>query len=182
MRSFAASSPVDLNAPLTSFSKCHAGIVAQLQAAAGLPEMIDAAAKARGIADQLVKLFDRGVMQHHADEEKELFPAVQRSAHAGDEAQRVAGMVDRLVREHRTIERLWKRVEPPLRSTARGHPQAVDGALMNELVHLYLGHAKFEEEQFLPLAQEILGRNGDHMAALGIALHLRHAEVPVGYV
>ncbi|MEY2688035.1 MAG: hypothetical protein RL375_2233, partial [Pseudomonadota bacterium] len=28
---------------------------------------------------------------------------------------------------------------------------------------------------FLPLSQTILGRNGDHMAALGLSLHTRHA-------
>ena len=35
---------------------------------------------------------------------------------------------------------------------------------------------------FLPLAERILGRNGNHMAALGLALHLRHAPQPIGYV
>jgi hypothetical protein len=46
----------------------------------------------------------------------------------------------------------------------------------------YLVHANFEEQWFLPLAERILGRDGNHMAALGMALHLRHAKVPAGYV
>ena len=28
---------------------------------------------------------------------------------------------------------------------------------------------------FLPLSQTILGRNSNHMAALGVSLHMRHA-------
>jgi hypothetical protein len=35
---------------------------------------------------------------------------------------------------------------------------------------------------FLPVAERILSRNGEHMAALGLALHLRHAPLVVGYV
>jgi hypothetical protein len=41
------------------------------------------------------------------------------------------------------------------------------------LVELYLEHAQLEEEVFLPLADAILTRNSNHMAALDIALHLR---------
>ena len=39
----------------------------------------------------------------------------------------------------------------------------------------YKAHARFEEQQFLPLSKTILGRNGDHMAALGVSLHMRRA-------
>lgn len=46
---------------------------------------------------------------------------------------------------------------------------------IDALVNLYLDHARYEEEVFLPLAKSILGRNGDHMAALGMSLHMRHA-------
>ena len=35
------------------------------------------------------------------------------------------------------------------------------------------GHARYEEAQFLPLSKTILGRNGDHMAALGVSMHMR---------
>jgi hypothetical protein len=31
-----------------------------------------------------------------------------------------------------------------------------------------------EEQAFLPLAQKVLGRNGNHMAALGLSLDMRH--------
>lgn len=44
------------------------------------------------------------------------------------------------------------------------------------LVTDYLTHARFEEAQFLPLAQRSLGRNSHHMAALGSSQHIRHAS------
>ena len=46
---------------------------------------------------------------------------------------------------------------------------------MVALVSTYANHARFEEQVFLPLAHSILSRNGNHMAALGVSLHLRHA-------
>ena len=39
----------------------------------------------------------------------------------------------------------------------------------------YKGHARFEEQSFLPLSKTILGRNGDHLAALGVSMHMRRA-------
>jgi len=38
----------------------------------------------------------------------------------------------------------------------------------------YRAHAWFEEQEFLPLSQTILSRNPNHMAALGLSLHMRH--------
>ena len=45
---------------------------------------------------------------------------------------------------------------------------------LSRLVSQYRAHAQFEEQEYLPLAQQILGRNGNHMAALGLSLHMRH--------
>lgn len=40
----------------------------------------------------------------------------------------------------------------------------------------YQRHASVEETEFLPLAQEILERNSNHLAALGLSLHMRHVK------
>ena len=50
------------------------------------------------------------------------------------------------------------------------------------LVAAYLAHADFEEEAFLPLAATVLGRNDNHMAALGLSLHMRHAPPVTAYI
>lgn len=173
---------VDPQAPLNGFSQCHAGILAQLDALAGLPALMAAAAQARSVATKTVELFQHSVFEHHAEEESELFSAVLRSADSGSERDLVQGIVERLTREHRAIESLWKRVQPAVSATAKGKPAEVDAPAVAELVHAYGTHARFEETEFLPLAQTILGRNGNHMAALGLALHMRHAQQPVGYI
>jgi hemerythrin-like domain-containing protein len=61
-----------------------------------------------------------------------------------------------------------------LRKVAKGQDTALDVFALQAMVQRYQAHAKLEEQVFLPLAQTILGRNGNHMAALGLSLHMRH--------
>jgi hemerythrin-like domain-containing protein len=165
---------VNLDGPLNSFSQCHAGILSQLEALAGLPALMAAAAQARSVAASTLALFQHGMVKHHGDEERELFPAVLRSAQ-GAESDRVQSVVDRLTGEHRTLEALWKRIEPALNAGAKGKATYVDEDVVAELVRAYTIHARFEEQEFLPLAHIVLGRNGNHMAALGLSLHMRQS-------
>lgn len=174
--------PVDPQAPLAGFSQCHAGITRQLEELDGLPELARAAQRAREVAAAAEALFRDAVLEHHADEEKDLFPAVLRSAAPGEERSRVDAMVQRLTAEHRAVEAIWERLRPEVHLAAQGRPAELDGALLRQLVRGYLQHAKFEEEQFLPLAATILRRDGNHLAALGLSLHLRHVPQPVGYI
>lgn len=173
---------VHLESPLEGFSKCHASILSQLQAFADLPALVAAADRAQTIAADTLVLFQDSVYGHHEDEETDLFPAVLRSAHQGEEFDRAQLMVERLAAEHRAMETLWKKLQPAVKAAARGKRCDLDVAAVEELVRAYVAHARFEEQQFLPLAREILVRNGNHMLALGVALHLRHAPSISGYI
>jgi hypothetical protein len=174
--------PVDMATPLNRFSQCHAGIARQLQALTDLPRLLEAAARAREVATRTVAVLKGGVLEHHAEEERDLFPTVLRSAVAGEERDCVQVMVHRLTAEHRELEALWKKLEPAGRDAARGKPAVLDAGVAAELAQRYLAHAHYEEESFLPLADTILRRNGDDMAELGLLLHLRHAPRPIGYL
>jgi hypothetical protein len=168
-----------LHAPIRQFSGSHDGILRGLQARSELPALAAAMEQARIKAAATLELFDKVVIGHHADEEQELFVSVQRSCRDAREAAQVQTMVDRLKAEHRAVEAMWKKVRPAVAHTAAGK---VQGPAYTEdvakLVRLYGEHARFEEETFLPLADQILSRNENHMAALDIALHLRHAPPP----
>jgi hypothetical protein len=168
--------------PIATFSSCHAGIVTGLAVFAGLPELVDAAARSRKIAADVLSLFEGAVLEHHREEEAELFPAVLRSAAPGAERTRVAEISERLVLEHRMIESLWSRIKPSVKAAVAGRAAAMDGFEVARLVQTYAAHAHFEETELLPLAQEILGRDGNHMAALGLSLHMRHAPRRMGYI
>lgn len=161
--------------PLDTFSQCHAGILGRLATLAQMPALLDAAARARDAARDMAAFFRGPMFEHHREEEHELFPAVRASAEAGRERDRVQAIVERLTREHRLVETSWSRLEPALEAAAKGREARLDVDALGDFVGLYTAHARYEERVFLPLAQEILGRNGDHMAALGLSMHLRHA-------
>lgn len=160
--------------PIEDFSTCHAGILEKLGALGSLSELLRAAAEARRIAAMAAEFYRTTVRAHHEEEERELFPAVLASAAAGPELEQVRALTARLTREHREVEAGFERIEPALRAAAKGHEAALDAAEVGALVQRYEAHARFEEQVFLPLAQQILGRNGNHLAALGLSLHLRH--------
>ena len=162
------------DAPLQDFSRCHVGFVTVLEAALGLPEMIDAAARSRACAADLLRMFHNRLLAHHDDEERDLFPAVLRVAQPGTEADRAQAMVTQLVREHREIAQLWKQLEPAVQAIANGDLPRLDSALLHELVRRFNEHVRLEEEEFLPFAQQVLARQAEDMAMLGLALHRRH--------
>lgn len=169
------------DAPITNFSNCHVGILSHLSALGDLPALLAPAARARKIAEESLGFFSDAVYEHHAEEERELFPAVLASAAPGDELARVQAMVERLTREHRQVEAAWTRLAPHLKQIAKGQPAELDTAALEALVRDYSAHAAIEEAEFLPLCHTILSRNSNHMAALGLSLHMRHLAPPIGH-
>lgn len=164
----------DTDAPIDHFSHCHVGIFAQLDRMGDLPALLAPAAQARKIAEQSLGFFNKGMYEHHSEEEKDLFPAVRSSAHVGEERMKVEALIDQLVADHRALEKLWESLEPGLQKVAKGQDSTLDTTALQSMVARYQAHATLEETQFLPLAEQILGRNSNHMAALGLSLHMRH--------
>lgn len=162
------------NAPITHFANCHVGIFAQLDRMGDLPALLGPAAQARKIAEQSLAFFSTGMYTHHSEEEKDLFTAVRASANAGAERLKVEALIEQLTQDHRSLEKLWESLEPSLRKVAKGQDAMLDVTALHAMVERYQSHAKLEEQDFLPLAQMILGRNDNHMAALGLTLHMRH--------
>jgi hemerythrin-like domain-containing protein len=177
-----AATAVDADAPLTNFSHCHEGILKRLTALDELPALLAPAARAREVAEQSVEFFREAIFEHHLEEERELFPAVLASAQPGEEAERVQSMVRRLTNEHRMLEGLWKRLEGGLKKVAKGHSTELDVTEIHRMVVDYSAHATYEEAEFLPLSEKILSRNSNHMAALGLSLHMRHAKPVNAYI
>ena len=164
----------EADSPLHDFSSCHAGFVTVLRAALDLPEMIVTAARSRSCAADTLKMFRDRLLAHHDDEERDLFPAVLQIAEPGEEAERARTMVAQLIREHREIAQLWKQLEPAMQAVANGYLPRLDSALLHELVSRFNEHVRIEEEEFLPFAQQVLARQTEDLAMLGLALHRRH--------
>jgi len=172
---------VDIDAPLATLHHAHGAIVGQLAELEDLPRLVVLSQRARELAARVLVLFNGEVLRHHQEEERQLFPAVQRSA-AAEERPGIARMVERLRSEHRWIERLWRELEPDLKLAARGRAEQLDAGKVTQLVRLYGQHAAFEEQHFLPLAQAILARRPHHLQALGLAMHMDRLPEISGHV
>lgn len=151
--------------PIEDFSHCHVGILKKLDLLGELPALLEPAARAREAVEQAVVFFREAIFEHHLDEERELFPAVLASAAPGDERDKVQAMVWQLTDEHRDLEHTWKGLESALKKVAKGQAVEVNVPDIQKLVTQYRAHAQFEEQAFLPLSQDILGRNAHHLTA-----------------
>ena len=147
-----------------------------------MPALLAPAQRARAVAEDIVKFFRAAAFEHHEEEEQELFTAVLADARPGEERERVQAMIALLTREHRDIEKQWNALEPQLKKLAKGQAVDIDPQAIASLVAQYKAHARFEELEFLPLSEKILGRNSDHMAALGLSLHMRHQPIFLGHI
>jgi len=165
------------NAPIRSFSHSHDGIVRHLEAMKALPELLRAAEQAREVAEQTRSFFRDVIFEHHQEEERALFEAALASAAEGEELAQMKAAIDRLTREHRTVEAVCKQLEPDLKKMAKGQPCKLDLVAIDNLIREYSAHARFEEDDFLPKADQILSRNPNHMAALGLSLHVRNVSL-----
>jgi hemerythrin-like domain-containing protein len=182
MNTSSAPSNAESDNAIGQFSHAHAGIVMQLDRLAALPALLAPARMAQDYARRTVDFFRVAVFEHHKEEEEELFPAVLSSAKAGEERELVTTLIDALTTEHRLIEGLWRQLEPDLKKVAKGQGFEVDNRLLEDLVTRYQLHARSEETRFLPMAETILGRNNNHMAALGLSLHMRHQHAPIAHI
>ena len=113
---------------LASFARSHTRIVDQMNRLQRLPAQLAQRGldeDVRASAATIHRFFNDVVLEHHDEEERELFPALRHSAAPGDEAGLVASLVARLEREHRELESMWDRVEPALRRLGRQQLQAI---------------------------------------------------------
>jgi len=170
--------------PLQDFSGCHEGIINNFHQLLRLLVLINEtpdSPKIKQIAKKQLNFFKEVVLEHHQEEEQELFTAVMESAAEGDEADLARKYIKRLVSEHRNLENMWKKIEDDIRRLSKGDAVDLDRATVERLAVEYLAHAEFEEQYFLPLSAKLLSKND--LSALGLSLHMRHMDTKIlGYI
>jgi len=62
---------------------------------------------ARQTAANILRYFDTAGPNHHADEERDLFPLLRAGSH-GPEAVELAALLESLIAEHRLMEQAWQ--------------------------------------------------------------------------
>jgi hemerythrin-like domain-containing protein len=154
------SSPaVGFEVPLAMLSACHGRIEQQCSTLRRLVTHLavhGADVAAREAAAAVMRYFDSAAVHHHADEERDLFPALLEAV-AGSDAVCVRELTAGLVAEHRELEGHWRRVRDALAPLAAGAAASLAAPDVEALVVLYERHIAREEAELLPMAARLLG-------------------------
>ncbi len=160
-------------APLEMLASCHIRIKHQcntLQRLATHLRSYGSDDQAQQAAQAIVRYFDTAALDHHADEEQDLFPALLESV-AGSDPVCIRQLIDRLCHEHRKLEAAWRKLRKPLLRIAAGQTADLPQHDVDEFVSQYTDHLEVEENELLPMANRLLGEH--HITQIGHAMRER---------
>lgn len=165
--------------PLEMLLACHRRIEKQLATLERLRIHLHSHgvdADASTAAQALLRYFTRAAVDHHADEERDLFPLLERRITEAQDRERFRALRESLEREHRMVEAQWARLRKPLEGIAEGFTRALAEADVRSFAEAYARHIGVEEAAF----QEFFERwiSADDRAALGSSMAARRARKP----
>jgi len=170
---------VGFEAPLEMLSACHARIEQQCEILQRLVRHVahlGTDAQARSAAAGVMRYFDTAAVDHHADEEVDLFPALI-EAMAGSDAVCLRELTAGFAMEHRELESRWRQVREALARVAAADPTSLDADAIAAFVGLYQRHIAREEGELLPMAARLL--DYDALDRVGRAMRERRGVAPV---
>lgn len=166
-------------APLEMLAACHGRVQRQCQTLQRLlPHVAQHGADdaARQAAVAVMRYFDTAAVDHHADEELDLFPAL-REALAGSDAVCVVALIDALRGEHRQLEALWRALRSQLNALATGDAAALQAQSIDRFIATYERHIEREDTELLPMAARLLDDRA--LQSIGAAMRERRGIAPV---
>lgn len=171
--------PAGFDEPLEMLQGCHRRIERQLETLKRLRVHLAARsvdAEASAAAQGVLRYFELAAANHHADEEKDLFPLLESRIDDGGEAARFRAFRAALEQDHRTLEAAWGRLKKPLEAIADGLSRPLPEAEVQSFVAAYAHHILAEETSLLELCNRWL-RDEDR-ETLGRAMAARRKVAP----
>lgn len=147
-----------VEAPLEMLAACHMRILRQCDTLERLISHLQTNGvdqQARQAASNIMRYFNTAAIDHHADEEQDLFPAMLESV-GGSDAVCIKDLIYTLENQHAHLERLWIKIKPNLNEISNGIDSDVCNETIRTFVNSYRTHIKLENEELLPLANRIL--------------------------
>jgi hemerythrin-like domain-containing protein len=145
--------PPDFSDPLAVLHGCHEDMLAQCEALESLVANIRAHgfdAETRGRIAGTVQFFTTVALQHHQDEETDLFPILNR------QSLKLADIVFRLRKDHEQLHQLWDELFLDFK---KGPALTEDDAFAGHVAAFcsdYRDHIKREEKELFSIARHIL--------------------------
>lgn len=157
--------------PLGVLRACHQRMLSQCAVLEKLPAHLAGKGvddEARNAIDRILKYFSTSAVHHHQDEEQDLFPLL-------DDRPELAGVVQRLRKDHEQLERLWQQLLPELDEPASladnpGFPDQVQ-----DFCAACRAHIQCEENELLDVAQQMLSH--DQLRDIGRSMQRRRRRL-----
>ena len=162
--------------PLEVLEACHGRIAKQCDTLDKLLTHLPAYGadtQAQQAARAVLTYFDTAAVNHHDDEERNLFPLLEQAGAPG-----ACNLVETLTLEHDELALLWRRLRVALQLIGAGEADKLDEALTCRFVILNRNHLEFENTHVLPLARQVLGAT--EVERLGRAMSARRGVPFVG--
>lgn len=147
-----------LDEPLEMLTACHERIEAQLKTLKRLLVYLPqhgADDQARQAARNVLRYFELAGPNHHADEERNLFPTLIARAGASETAT-VQSFVRELLEDHRQMAAALDVVRSQLDPIAEGRSAALEADAVLALADVYRRHIAKENERLIPLSRRLL--------------------------
>ena len=159
--------------PIAVLKHCHDRIRKQLATLGKLGAHLaahGADAEAQQAATAVLKYFDQAAPLHHADEEQNLIPMLQATAH-GEDAMLLAQLAPDIISEHHQMDAMWQSLHEQLRAIADGASTQLREADVRRFADTYHAHMEREEGHVAPMAKRLF--SAEQMAQLGNAMQAR---------
>jgi hemerythrin-like domain-containing protein len=151
---------------------CHERIEAQLCTLEKLIEHLATSGcdrAAQDAASQVMRYFDTAGVEHHRDEDEDMFPLLRQLAADRDRPE-VSAVINGLEEDHATMEAQWSRLRARLDAVAAGRDGRLDAEDVGRFAWLYRRHMEKEAALVLPFAREAVSETeraalGERMAA-----------------
>lgn len=159
--------------PIAVLKHCHNRIrrrIATMQKLlTHLPEH-GADEEAQKAAQSVLKYFNLSAAIHHADEEENLIPMLQKTA-TGADAALLEELIPKIAKDHRRMEVLWPVIALQLDDIASGVSDQLSANDVFNYAELYANHMVKEETYIAPMAMRIF--SAEQMTELGEAMRTR---------
>ncbi len=140
--------PAGFDDPLEMLLACHRRIEKQLETLKRLRAHLEAKGvdpEASTAAQSVLRYFGKSAVDHHQDEEHDVFPLLERRMGASGDALRFRTLRARLESDHRELEAAWHRLKKPLEGVAEGLMRALPEADVHAFAGAYASHILAEE-------------------------------------
>jgi len=125
---------------------------------------------AQQASHSVLRYFNQAAPNHHADEERDVFPALLNAA-AVKGIPDIAPVIERLLADHRELEQLWVGLSKELEEIAEGMPRQLHIERLNRFVKCYREHIEIENQVLFPKINELLA--DDQVASIGLSMRQR---------